>query len=186
MDQQLLPEPKHNRFSSVQLSSSQARWWPIHFELMLYTVSKSVSVPFPLYCPFILHPTSVKVRVSTYTYELFQAWRVIFWDIMPVVRWQSNDVMDEHVTSIFRRSQPCVLGNRSHFVYLLHVSFSLAYSSILKMEAKCSSETLADFQRTTRHYNLADRTLNSHGCKNLKSYIFQAYSKFVMIWYSCQ
>jgi hypothetical protein len=35
----------------------------------------------------------------------------------------------------------------------------LAYSSTLKMEAKCSSETSVDFQRTTRHYIPEDRTL---------------------------
>jgi hypothetical protein len=38
------------------------------------------------------------------------------------------------------------------------VSF-LAYSSTLNMEATCSSETSADFQRTTRHYIAEDRNL---------------------------
>jgi hypothetical protein len=36
----------------------------------------------------------------------------------------------------------------------------LAYSSTLKMEATCSSETSEDFQRTTRRYIPEDRTLN--------------------------
>jgi hypothetical protein len=35
----------------------------------------------------------------------------------------------------------------------------LAYSSTLKMEAKCSSEESADFQQTTRHYIPEERTL---------------------------
>jgi hypothetical protein len=35
----------------------------------------------------------------------------------------------------------------------------LAYSSSLKMEAICSSETSVDFQRTTRRYILQDSTL---------------------------
>jgi hypothetical protein len=35
----------------------------------------------------------------------------------------------------------------------------LAYSSTLRLEAKVSSETLADFQRTTRRCNPKDRTL---------------------------
>jgi hypothetical protein len=35
---------------------------------------------------------------------------------------------------------------------------ALAYSSTLKMEAICSTETLADFQRTTRRYIPEDRT----------------------------
>jgi hypothetical protein len=37
----------------------------------------------------------------------------------------------------------------------------LAYSSILKMKATCSSETLADFQRTTRRYIPEDVTLST-------------------------
>jgi hypothetical protein len=49
----------------------------------------------------------------------------------------------------------------------------LAYSSTLKMEATCSSETSADFQRTTRRYISEDRTVHNHGCENLKSYTFQ-------------
>jgi hypothetical protein len=34
-------------------------------------------------------------------------------------------------------------------LYLLHACYFLAYSSAAKMEAKCYSETSADFQRTT-------------------------------------
>jgi hypothetical protein len=34
------------------------------------------------------------------------------------------------------------------------------------MEAKCSSETSIDFQRTTRHYIPEDRTLHNHSCRN--------------------
>jgi hypothetical protein len=45
-----------------------------------------------------------------------------------------------------------------------------AYSSTLKMEAMCSSETSADFQRTTRRYIPEDSTLYNHHCENLKSY----------------
>jgi hypothetical protein len=37
----------------------------------------------------------------------------------------------------------------------------LAYSSTLKMEAGCSSDTLIDFQRTTRRYILEERTLHT-------------------------
>jgi hypothetical protein len=36
---------------------------------------------------------------------------------------------------------------------------SLAYSLTLKMEARCFSGTLVDFQRTTQHYIPEDRTL---------------------------
>jgi hypothetical protein len=47
----------------------------------------------------------------------------------------------------------------------------LAYSSTMKMEATLSSEISVDFQRTTWHYFLADRTLHNHCCENLKSYM---------------
>jgi hypothetical protein len=40
------------------------------------------------------------------------------------------------------------------------VSF-LAYSSTLKMETTCSSETLVDFQQTTWHYIPENRTLHT-------------------------
>jgi hypothetical protein len=49
------------------------------------------------------------------------------------------------------------------------VSF-LAYYSTLKMEVTCSSETLIDFQRTTRPYIPEERTLHNHRCEELKSY----------------
>jgi hypothetical protein len=38
-------------------------------------------------------------------------------------------------------------------------SSCMAYSSTLKMEATCSSETSADFRQTTRRYIPEDRTL---------------------------
>jgi hypothetical protein len=45
-----------------------------------------------------------------------------------------------------------------------------AYSSTLKMEAMCFSQTLVDFQWTTWHYIPEDSTLHNHHCENLKSY----------------
>jgi hypothetical protein len=42
--------------------------------------------------------------------------------------------------------------------------FLLAYSSFLKVQAKYSSETSVDFQRTTRHYILEDRILRYLSC----------------------
>jgi hypothetical protein len=47
----------------------------------------------------------------------------------------------------------------------------LSYSSTLKMETTCSSETSVDFQRTTLSYVTEDRTLHKHRCGNLRSYI---------------
>jgi hypothetical protein len=46
----------------------------------------------------------------------------------------------------------------------------LVHSSILKMEATCSSKVSVDFQRTTRCYIPENRTLHNHCCVNLKSY----------------
>jgi hypothetical protein len=46
-----------------------------------------------------------------------------------------------------------------------------SYSSTLKMEAICSSETSLDTQRTTRRYIPEDGTLHNHRCENLKSYM---------------
>jgi hypothetical protein len=46
----------------------------------------------------------------------------------------------------------------------------LPYSSTLKMEAKCSSETQAAFQRTKLRYISEDRTFHNHCSENLKPY----------------
>jgi hypothetical protein len=58
---------------------------------------------------------------------------------------------------------------------LLALSFILvsyvAYASTLKMEATYSSETLVDFQWTTRRYISENIILHNHRCENLKSYI---------------
>jgi hypothetical protein len=44
----------------------------------------------------------------------------------------------------------------------------LAYSSTLKMEATCSSETSVAFQLTARRHIPEDITLHNHRCENLK------------------
>jgi hypothetical protein len=46
-----------------------------------------------------------------------------------------------------------------------------AYSSTLKREVTCSSETSVDFQRTTRRYIPEDIIFHNHRCEGLKSYI---------------
>jgi hypothetical protein len=65
----------------------------------------------------------------------------IFWDIMPYGP---------------------LKGNR-HFG-------GLVYSSTLKMEETCSSETSVDFQQTTQRYILEDKTLHNHGYEDPKSF----------------
>jgi hypothetical protein len=63
-------------------------------------------------------------------------------------------------------SSPLKVNRRFGGTYCLHpqgftlVSYS-AYSSTLKMEATCSSETSVDFQLTTRRYIPEDRALNN-------------------------
>jgi hypothetical protein len=47
----------------------------------------------------------------------------------------------------------------------------LAYSSALKNEATCSSETSDDFQRTTYGFIPEDVTLRNRRCENLKPYV---------------
>jgi hypothetical protein len=49
----------------------------------------------------------------------------------------------------------------------------LLYSSALKIEAICSSETSADFQRTIQRHIPDGSTLHNHRCENLRSYLFQ-------------
>jgi hypothetical protein len=48
--------------------------------------------------------------------------------------------------------------------------FCLAYSSTLKTEAICSSETTVGFRRTIWHYIPEDSTHHNRHCDNLKSY----------------
>jgi hypothetical protein len=59
-------------------------------------------------------------------------------------------------------------GGKQHSAFTL-VS-CLAYSSTLKMEVTCPTETLVDFQRTARSYIPEDITHHNHLCENLKSY----------------
>jgi ABC-type transport system involved in cytochrome bd biosynthesis fused ATPase/permease subunit len=46
-----------------------------------------------------------------------------------------------------------------------------AYFWNLKIEAALSSQTLVDFQRTTRRYIPEVITVHNHRCENLKSYV---------------
>lgn len=65
-------------------------------------------------------------------------------------------------------------------------SFVLSYSSTLKMEVTCSFETLGDFQWTTSHYILEDRTLElivvTNFVRNMNSCFLMNYDDD---WQSC-
>jgi hypothetical protein len=50
------------------------------------------------------------------------------------------------------------------------VVYCLAYSSTLKKEATYSTETLVDFQRTTRRHIPQYRAFHIHRCENAKSF----------------
>jgi hypothetical protein len=62
----------------------------------------------------------------------------------------------------------------------------LTYSSTLKMEATCSSETSVDFQRTTRPYIPDNRTHHNHRCENLRSYKIHKYVIVTVVLYGCK
>jgi hypothetical protein len=80
----------------------------------------------------------------------------------------------EHVASILK---VVVEGNPEISVKACGKQ-NLAYSSTLKMEATCSSETPPDLQRTTRLFTPEDRTLHDHCSENLISNIKQFYSLY--------
>jgi hypothetical protein len=85
---------------------------------------------------------------------------IIFWDVTP-----------RSVLSCSRRSGGTLRlhlqGRRNN---LARTSKQAGGKQTLKMEAICSSETLVNTQRTTRHYIPEDCTLHNHRCENLKSY----------------
>jgi hypothetical protein len=58
-------------------------------------------------------------------------------------------------------------GELTLLLFLLSPSY-LVYSSTLKTEATCPSETSDDFHRITRRYIPENRTLHNHRCENLK------------------
>jgi hypothetical protein len=77
-------------------------------------------------------------------------WRhIIFWRVSSsgmwrrVVCWDATDVSEEHIAC-----------------HLLNCWFLLKFSSTLKMEAICSSETSAASQQTTRHHRWIWRLLS--------------------------
>jgi hypothetical protein len=55
-----------------------------------------------------------------------------------------------------------------------------AYSSTLKIEASCPSETAIDFQRTTCRYIPEYITLHNHCCENLRSNVKIVYCFFLI------
>jgi hypothetical protein len=97
------------------------------------------------------------------------------------------EVLTAEVTesSIFRDIRPCSLLKVNRRLLFMPPAFKLdpcsVYSSTLKMEAICSSETSVGFQRTTRRYIPEDNTLSNHRCESLKSYMITVCSSFCIV-----
>jgi hypothetical protein len=91
----------------------------------------------------------------------------IFWDITPSSPLKIN--------RSFGRT--CRLHHQDRWINRARTSSAftldscLAYSSTLKTEETCPSETSVDFQRTTRQYIPEDRTVHDNRYENLQSYI---------------
>jgi hypothetical protein len=98
----------------------------------------------------------------------------IFWDITPCSQLKVNRRFGETWRLHLQCQRIRRKRNQRENLFCLPPEFRLVscsdYSSTLKMEAVCSSETSVDFQRTTRRYIPQDRTLHNHRCENLKSY----------------
>jgi hypothetical protein len=126
------------------------------------------------------HPASYSVRAggSIPRVKELGAWS---WYLEPRLRIHGTIPPRLHMSSwhgtgvhLFRTFTPCIIIYIYHIVphrtSMNQVPFCLAYSSTLKMEAKCSSETSVVFQRTIRRYIHENRTLHNHCYGNLKSY----------------
>jgi hypothetical protein len=85
-----------------------------------------------------------------------------------VVRGKSNYVPEEHVASIFRVEKNA--KQESGLKAGGKLVSCLAYSSILKMKATCSSETSVDFQRTLWCCIPEDKALHGRCSENHKPY----------------
>jgi hypothetical protein len=94
-----------------------------------------------------------------------------------------SEVLTEAVamSSILRDITPCIplkvnrRFGRTCRIYLQgrrkKPEWKQVTSRTLKMEVKCSCETLVEFQQTTRRYIPDDKTLHNHRCEKLKSYV---------------
>jgi hypothetical protein len=86
---------------------------------------------------------------------------------------ESKETFRRNISLLFLRSK----SKRSKKQAKLHLLAFILFSSTLKMEEACSSETLVDFYQTTRRDNPENWMHQSHYCQSLK---------FYKIWYSCK
>jgi hypothetical protein len=88
-----------------------------------------------------------------------------------VVCWNATDVSEEHIASIFRFEENISASPASkQLATCLLAGIAEMFSSNLKMEAICSSETSDASQQTIRRHIPEDDTLHNYSCENLESY----------------
>jgi hypothetical protein len=103
----------------------------------------------------------------------------IFWDITPCSQLKVNRRFGGTYRLSLQSRRICQARNQESLPHVFTLVSCLAYSSTLKMEATCSSETLVDFQLTTRYYSLEARTLHICSHNNQKgTYIFHSAANF--------
>jgi hypothetical protein len=103
----------------------------------------------------LLSSVHIIVGFEVLTAEVMQS--SIFWDITPCSLLKEN--------RRFGGTCPHLQGRFSRSLVSC-----LAYSSTLKIEATCSSETSGATQRITGRHIPEHDTLHNHRCENLKSY----------------
>jgi hypothetical protein len=99
----------------------------------------------------------------------------VFWDTTRYIPVKINRRFEETCRLYlqdWRLSQARYQDEETFLAACFILVLFLAYSSALKMEATCSSETSFDFHRTTWCYIREDRILHNHCCENLISYNF--------------
>jgi hypothetical protein len=127
---------------------------------------------------FLLWPSLKFIKTTT----LLKS--IIFWDTMPCSPLKFNHFWGTnclHLQGL--RISPARYHHESKWEAEppgFTIVSCLAYSSTLKMEAICSSETWVYFQRTTWHYVPDDSTHHNHCYENLKSHITLLLSLFVL------
>jgi hypothetical protein len=84
-----------------------------------------------------------------------------------ITAFRAEDVLTKTRTIIVQQTELKLLASCSYF---------LSTSPNLRTEAVCSFETLAKLYWTTRRNNPEGRTVQSHGCENLKSSLYLFFS----------
>jgi hypothetical protein len=101
---------------------------------------------------------------------------IIFWDLTPCSPLNVN----RRFGGTYRlHLQGRKISSACHL--LSRCFFCSTYSSTLKMEAICSSETSVDSQRTKRRYIPEDSTLHNRRCENPRCFCIYLFSRFIFV-----